>query len=229
MNRPADEGERRLTGGGWRTEVAERGGIVYRSPGIQTPTTLDALARLGELLRQLHRATASFVAPEDARWRPWFARSLSGGRPIVGHGDLGPWNIVARDNAPAGFIDWENAGPVGDVWELAQVAWLNVQLHDDDVAKGHGLSDPTDRAEQLRVFVDAYGLERGRRERFVDQIAEFAIHDARQEAVDAQVTAQSTKAVAENGYPTMWAITWRAGSASWILRHRAVLHEALVR
>jgi hypothetical protein len=90
------------------------------------------VAEIGTILRKLHAATASFDPPAQARWQPWFARSLPGRRPVIGHGDLGPWNILAREGRPVALIDWDNAGPVDATWELAQVAWLNVQLHDDD-------------------------------------------------------------------------------------------------
>jgi len=30
---------------------------------------------------------------------------------VIGHCDVAPWNIVARDGPPAGLIDWEFAGP----------------------------------------------------------------------------------------------------------------------
>lgn len=123
--------------------------------------------------------------------------------------DLGPWNILARDGAPIAFIDWDSAGPVDATWELAQVAWLNVQLHDDDVAEGNGLPDVETRAHQLRVLLDAYRLDHARRERFVEQIAKLAIHEARQEAVDAGITGSSTEAIAPNGFPIMWAVTWQ--------------------
>ena len=41
--------------------------------------------------------------------------------------DNAPWNIVARDGMPVAFIDWETAGPVDPLVELAQLAWLNAQ------------------------------------------------------------------------------------------------------
>lgn len=52
---------------------------------------------------------------------------------------------------------------------------------------------------------------------------ELAVHAARAEAVEARVTAGSMEAVDSNGYPVLWAITWRARSASWLLRHRSLL------
>lgn len=83
-----------------------------------------------------------------------------------------------------------------------------------DVADLNGLPDATHRA---------------RRDRFVDQIAEFAIHAARQEAVDAAVTPGTTAAVADDGFPILWAVAWRARSASWILKNRQLLAAALTR
>lgn len=274
---PPMEQERWL-GAGWRTEVHERDGVVYRSPKPQSATVLaflrhleavgfpasprvvgdgfapdgrealtfiegeiqhpatwgdDALATIGRWLATLHAAAASFVLPPDATWRPSFARDLAGVPDdplVIGHGDLGPWNILARHGRPVAFIDWDDAGPVHASWELAQVAWLNVQLHDDDIALKQGLADVAERARQLRILVDAYGLDPDpvRRRAFVGQLAEFAIHEARQESIDAGITEDSTDAVDAAGYPVMWAVTWRARSASWILRHRAVLEAALV-
>ena len=40
---------------------------------------------------------------------------------------------------------------------------------------------------------------------------------------DWQTTPDSAEAVDESGYPALWAITWRARSASWMMRHRAML------
>lgn len=84
-----------------------------------------------------------------------------------------------------------------------------MQLHDDDIAERSGLPDAAHRASQLSAFVDAYGLVKSRRDHFVDQMAEFAIHAARQEAVDASVSPDTTTAVAANGFPILWAVAWR--------------------
>ncbi|MHB8467758.1 MAG: phosphotransferase, partial [Acidimicrobiales bacterium] len=107
--------------------------------------TDEGMTALGVLLRRFHDATATLVAPTHAVWQPWFTRSA---RPdaIIGHGDLGPWNIVARAGLPVGIIDWEFAGPVDRLDEIAQAAWLNAQLHDDDVAARNTLPSPEARA-----------------------------------------------------------------------------------
>lgn len=187
----------------------------------------DAVAGVGSLLAGLHAAAASFTPPDGATWRPWFGRALPGSRPVFGHCDTGPWNIIARDGQPVALIDFEFAGPVDAWWELAQAAWLNAQLHDDDVAEMHGLPDAAARARQLRLILDGYGLPRRDRAGFVDAMITFAVHDARAEAVNAGVTPQVACAATADGYPFAWGITWRVRSASWMLTNRSVLERAL--
>ncbi len=84
-----------------------------------SPWSDDAVWQVGQMLRRLHGVATMFVPEGEPRWRPWFARSLRGRHPVIGHGDLGPWNILARDGEPVAFIDWDNAGPVDADWELA--------------------------------------------------------------------------------------------------------------
>jgi hypothetical protein len=154
-------------------------------------------------------------------------RDLAGRHPVIGHGDTGPWNVVAHHGIPVALIDWEFAGPVDAVWALAETAWLNAQLHDDDVAERFDLPGPERRAHQVRLLLDAYGLATSDRAGFVDKMIEIAVLGARAEAIQYGVTPETNAAIAESGYPVMWAITWRARSASWMLRHRNVLERAL--
>ena len=62
----------------------------------------NAAWRLGGLLSRLHAATTKFVAPPEHVWRPWFARSLPGAHPVIGHGDLGAWNVLASRRRTGG-------------------------------------------------------------------------------------------------------------------------------
>jgi hypothetical protein len=57
------------------------------------PWSDDGIWRVGQLLRELHDATASFRPPEDAVWQPWYFHSNAPGS-IVGHCDTGPWHVV---------------------------------------------------------------------------------------------------------------------------------------
>ena len=189
----------------------------------------DAVSGVGQLMAGLHAAAATFVPPPGAVWKPWFGRGLPGSRPGFGHCDTGPWNIVARDGQPLALIDFEFAGPVDAIWDLVQAAWLNAQLHDDDVAERSGLPDAAARARQLRLILDGYGLPRRDRDDFVDKMIAFAVHDARAEAASAEVTPDVTSATTAAGYPYAWAITWRARSASWMLTNRSLLQRALAR
>ena len=180
---------------------------------------------MGALLRALHEATASFRPPAGTAWYPWFGRGLGGPGRVIGHCDAAPWNIVARDGLPVALIDWERAGPVEPLTELAQVCWLNAKLHDEIVAELEGLPPLAERAAHLRAIVDGYGLTAAQRRDFVARIIEFAAHDAADEADQAGIVGETppTGAAPE----TLWALAWRIRATAWLCRHRAVLQAAL--
>jgi Ser/Thr protein kinase RdoA (MazF antagonist) len=221
------EGAPRPVGDGFDADGREA--ITYIPGTTPHPRAWDdqAVSAIGTLLRQLHEATESFQPAADATWQPSFVRLLPGDHPVIGHGDLGPWNVVAQGGTPVAFIDWEFAGPVDARWELAEAAWLNAQLHDDDIAERAGLPSAAHRGRQVRLLLDAYGLPTAERAGFVDRMIELAVHSARSEAVQYGVTLDTTTAVDASGYPVLWAITWRTRSASWMLRNRQTLERAL--
>jgi hypothetical protein len=179
----------------------------------------ETLAEVGRLLRQLHEATAGFKPPAEAVWKPWFLRKLGGPGRIISHGDVAPWNMVTRNGWPYGLIDWEYAGPVDPLVELARVSWLFPQLHDDDVAELVGLPVPAVRARQLRLLVEAYGLTARQRRVMFERILEVAVCETAAEAVEGRVT--------QTSQGPLWGLAWRARAAAWMLRHRALLERAL--
>lgn len=191
----------------------------------------DQVHHVGSLLRELHLATDQFVLPPAPLWKEWWLREVrpsdSEARLVIGHGDAAPWNLVRDGEGRLALVDWEYAGPVDALTELAYATWLNAQLHDDDVAERQGLADAATRMEQARAILDGYELPTTSRPQLVDRMIEVAVHGARAEAVSACVTPDSTEAVAVDGYPVLWAITWRARSASWMLRHRRLLIDTL--
>jgi Ser/Thr protein kinase RdoA (MazF antagonist) len=188
------------------------------------PWSLDGAVALGGLLRSLHEAARSFRPAPDAVWFPWHGRDLGGPDRVIGHCDAAPWNIVARDGLPVAFIDWETAGPVDPMVELAQLAWLNAKLHDDIVAGIEQLPPLADRARQLAAIADAYGLTARQRRGLLGQMIEFAIVDTAAEADHANVTRDMTS------HPNaLWAMAWRARSAAWMIRNRRALDAALNR
>lgn len=184
----------------------------------------DGIATLGTLLRDLHEAGANFTPPPNAVWQDWFTRDTSPDA-VYGHGDVGPWNVVARDGLPVAFIDWEFGGPVDRLDEVAHAAWLNAQLHDDLVAERNQLLPATERAHQLRLFVDGYGLTADERAGLVTRMVDFAIRDAANELDEpgALKMAKRPTGPREPG----WAVAWRLRSALWLVQHRSLLEAAL--
>jgi len=194
---------------------------AFTQPG---PWTVEGAAALGRMLSDLHQATSTFYPDPGAVWFPWHGRDLGGPDKVIGHCDVAPWNIVARDGVPVGLIDWEFAGPVDPLVELAQLCWLNAKLHDDIVAEFEGLPPPAERARQLAAIVDSYGLTVKERAGFFGTIVEFVISDVAWEADDAGVTPEMT------AHPiALWAMAWRARSAAWIIRNRRTLESAIIR
>jgi aminoglycoside phosphotransferase (APT) family kinase protein len=173
------------------------------------------------MLKKLHLAAASFEPPTGAVWRPWFGRTL--GQPsVIGHCDTGAWNIIARDRTPVAFIDWEEAGPVDPMIELAQTCWLNALLFDDDLAETLGLASMEARGRQIRMLLDGYELPASRRVGFVGLIRDFAILNAANEIIQGNVAAETTDAAAVLG-----AVAWRTRSAGWLVKHHDTLERVL--
>ena len=214
-------GSPRVVGSGFDPDGRETLSFIegeFTQPG---PWTLEGAAAVGQLLRELHAPTASYRPAPDAIWGPWFGRTLGGPARVIGHCDVAPWNIVARNGLPVALIDWDFAGPVDPLVELAKACWLNAKLHDDDVARRDGLPPLADRAQQFRAIVDAYGLSTRQRRGFVDRIIEFVVYDTAFQADDAGVTPDTTDP------EPVWALAWRARAAAWLFRHRRTLQNAL--
>lgn len=223
LERTGFAGSPRVVGSGYDASGRETLSYLEGEVNASGPWTVDGAAAVGDLLRRLHAATASFQPPRDVVWFPWHARHLGGSAaPVIGHCDTGPWNIVAWAGRPMAFIDWEFAGPVDPRVELAQACWLNAKLHDDVVARREGLPPLAVRAEHLRAMVDAYGLSRQDRRGFVELIIEFVVSEVAWEADDAAVTPEMTE------HPhALWAMAWRARAAAWLQSNRRYLQNAL--
>jgi len=107
----------------------------------------EVLHEAARLVRSLHRASATFVPPPDARWRP--PACDPGGGPIVLHGDLGGWNVII-DGARLTFIDWDEAAPGRPEWEIGYSLLSFADLWPDS-----DLSD-VEAARRIRTFADGY-------------------------------------------------------------------------
>ena len=215
-------GAPRLVGTGRDAEGRET--IAY-VPGEVAPLRTwsdEAMHELGRLMRRLHDATASFQPPPDVVWQDSFLRaSPTDPDAVYSHGDAARWNVVARNNLPATLIDWELAGPVDRLDELAHTAWLNAQLYDDAVCAQQGQSPPTQRIPQLRHFADGYGLAADDRQELVTRFIDVSILSSAQDAIDAGIAPGSTD------HPLVWGVVWRTRSAAWLVRNRALIERAL--
>ena len=114
-----------------------------------------ALIAAARLVRRLHEAARDY-RPADTGFRfdPRPPRAVE----IISHGDLGPWNTVYRDGVPVAFIDWDAAGPVDPLVDLAAAAWEFVPLGPPEQLREAGFDPVPDISARLRRFVDAYGL-----------------------------------------------------------------------
>jgi hypothetical protein len=134
----------------------------------------EGIHKLGRMLRELHEATTSFRPPRLAVWQESFLRA-TGPETVVSHGDVGPWNVVARHGQPVALIDWELAGPVDRLNELARTGWLNARLFGDGVEDVTGLPSVEQRLRRLRVFAEGYELVAQGRVELARRVVDVAI------------------------------------------------------
>lgn len=128
----------------------------------------ETLKAVGRLVRRVHDALASFSPPLEASWR-----LRDGGTNFV-HGDIAPWNVVWRQHAIVGLLDWDQSGPGRDLEDLAYAAWVWVPLERPDLVPGHWQVDDVSLSAQrhrLRVLADAYGMSASQRRTLLSEIA----------------------------------------------------------
>lgn len=117
----------------------------------------DELARVAQLIRALHDATASFEASPGAAWQFMVGAPRQGD--VICHNDLSPDNtIYGIAGTPRAFVDWDLAAPAPRVWDVAWAVYRFIPLYGDATCERLGYPVPS-RAARLRVFCDAYGLE----------------------------------------------------------------------
>jgi thiamine kinase-like enzyme len=173
---------------------------------------------LAKLVKNLHNKAKTFEWKKGMEWKKWCLREL--GSPVIcSHGDIAPWNIITNGNKIAGLIDWEMAGPMDPMIELARICWLFPQLVDDDLGKLYELPEPKERAGQIRLIADAYGLNEKERRGFFEKILETAICETAHEAIDENITFESVG--------KLWGMAWRSRSIYWIWRNKEIIKKAL--
>lgn len=184
--------------------------------------TEDALVDLGALVRRLHEATASFVAPADAGWATDWADPTGASAPdaTICHNDLFPENVVFRDGGVVAVIDFAMAAPGRPLWDLAIAAEVWCPLGDPARRDQH----PTDLdgIHRLGVLARGYGLDHARAEELVDVLVE--------ERTQAVANIRAEIAAGNESWIGNWTAAGgderAAADDAWIVANRAALVRA---
>ena len=128
-------------------------GESYAGGAVAVPDRVldeEHLVDAARLLRRYHDIVAGFLPPPNAQWRITAPTAFE----VICHNDWSPWNALFRDGYIAVMLDWDLAGPGSRLWDVGAAAACWVSLTAEAT-----LFSLTERAQRLRVFCDAYGLE----------------------------------------------------------------------
>jgi len=124
----------------------------------------DALVSVARLLRRYHAAVRTFDGSSH-RWGSSVPVPYRHG--LLSHNDPNLDNIIFRDGRAVALIDFDLAGPGSRLWDVACAARLWAPLRPDtyiaDARRGRAF-------QRLRLFVDAYGLNRAERSRILPAV-----------------------------------------------------------
>lgn len=180
------------------------------APGRPLPeyaATDEALTGVARLLRRFHDAVSSYEPPADAPWDTAFTTNVDDPPELIGHCDVTPDNVVFRDGAPYGLIDFDLARPTTRLFDVVNT-----------LRTWGPLADPADReavfarldadavGRRIRRFCDAYGLPDDHRHRVL------AVARLRLERSYASMRARAEHLGGG------WARMWRGGAGSRIRR-----------
>lgn len=180
--------------------------------------TADVLVGVAGLLRRLHEASASFVAPADACWfgediRVEFPADLPPEPPadVISHFDVTPQNVVFRVGEPVALVDFDLTRPGARLRDVVNTAMWWVPLFPP------GDRDPAfvaaDVSGRLAAFVDAYELDDNERAQFCQIAVDAAARSWHRMKANAEIRAGG------------WARMWSEGAGDRILRRHAWLQE----
>lgn len=176
-------------------------------------------------MRSIHDAGVDFTARSCDAWQPFefrapaaaeFGQAIFPADVVIGHGDTGPWNVLVTSAGSVSLIDWEFAGPIVRLDEIAATCWLNLRFHDPDVDAVVPLTTLRDKVALLAAFLSAYGLSRDLWPEVVQGMIDYAIRDTAYEAIRLNVSSDARPA----DESTEWRLAWRSRSAAWMVRHR---------
>jgi hypothetical protein len=118
----------------------------------------EAVAQVGQLLRRYHDAVAGWQPEVPPLWFDGQVGTGDGDR-LVCHGDVGPWNLVWRDGALVGLIDWEYATVGTRREDIAYALHYLAPFRDRSYWQGVlGMKTRPRRRHRISVFAEAYGI-----------------------------------------------------------------------
>ncbi|MGB4777317.1 phosphotransferase [Microbacterium sp.] len=184
--------------------------FVPGRPAIERgPFTHAELRRVGALVRSIHDASETFLAPADAIWETAIPAP---GADLVCHNDLAPWNLIIGERWV--FIDWDAAAPSTRLWDLAYAAQAFTLSRVDQ--------PPERAADALRAFVDGYDADAGLR---------VALPDAIERRTSAMLELlRSAHAEGREPWATMFAAghgAYWASTLDFVRTHRALWARTL--
>lgn len=130
----------------------------------------ELLVSVADLQRRYHEAVATFSAPVDAAWRRGPTPNGFSGV-LVCHNDICLENVVIRDGRSQAFIDWDLAGPVDPLWDIAIAMrhWVPMR-HPDDLDEHR---TGVDLFHRFRLFAETHRLDGFERSRVLDALVAY--------------------------------------------------------
>jgi hypothetical protein len=122
--------------------------------------TESGLRSAARLLRRVHDATQDWPAPANSAWAVTRAPHGFGGPRVICHGDPGPWNMIWREGAAVGLLDWDQAHPGHALEDVGYaLEYLTPFRSDREAVRWLGFPEPPNRRHRLAGFAQAYGLD----------------------------------------------------------------------
>lgn len=118
----------------------------------------SAVAEVAQTLRRFHDTVAAWEPEVEPTWFDGQTGTGTGDQ-IVCHGDVGPWNLVWRDDRIVGLIDWEYATVGTRRTDIAYALHYLAPFRDRSYWEGVlGMATKPRRRHRMAVFADAYGI-----------------------------------------------------------------------
>jgi hypothetical protein len=136
-----------------------------------------ALAQVARLARRYHDVVAGFEPSAEARWSYLVGAPRDG--PVC-HNDLSPANTIYGAQGPYAFVDWDLAAPAPVEWDVAHALWRFVPLYSDEDCRRLGFPI-VPRGSRLRLFCEAYGLQRPEEILAVARARQLALYETARE------------------------------------------------